>query len=77
MHVPFFINLLMNQKELQDLSYSISYLSNDELEVKLGEFLPPVCDCLDNPSTIRLATNIIQQVKERYQQYEVSFLIIV
>lgn len=69
----FFINIhpLMNQKELQDFSYSLSYLTNEQLETKLSEFFPRVLDSLDSPSTIRDATEIIQYIKGRFRQSEV------
>lgn len=61
----------MNQKELQDFSYSLSYLTNEQLETKLSEFFPRVLDSLDSPSTIRDATEIIQYIKGRFRQSEV------
>lgn len=61
----------MNLKELQDFSYSLSYLTNEQLETKLSEFFPRVLDSLDSPSTIRDATEIIQYIKGRFRQSEV------
>lgn len=61
----------MNLNELQDFSYSLSYLKNEHLETKLQEFLPRVLDSLDNPTTIRDATEIIQYIKGRFRQSEV------
>lgn len=61
----------MNQKELLDFSYSLSYLTNEQLEIKLSEFFPRVLDSLDSPSTIRDATEIIQYIKGRFRQGEV------
>lgn len=61
----------MNLNELQDFSYSLSYLTNEQLETKLQEFLPRVLDSLDNPATIRDATEIIQYIKGRFRQSEV------
>lgn len=61
----------MDQKELQDLSYSLSYLTNEQLETKLSESFPRVLNSLDSPNTIRAATEIIQYIKGRFRQSEV------
>ena len=55
----------MNAKELTDLSYSISYWSNEELEGHMQSFLPAVFSCIDRPEIQKPAIKIIQQLKER------------
>ena len=61
----------MDIKQLEELSYQISYWKNEELESHVASFLPQVLSSLDNQQTQKKALMVIQQVKKRFSMSKV------
>lgn len=61
----------MNKDQIKDLSYSISYWSNSELEEKLASVFPSFLSCSGDLETQKQALLVIQQIKDRIKQSSV------
>lgn len=62
----------MNSKELSDLSYSISYWSNEEFETNMVSCLPALIASLDESDTQKQAIMVIQQIRDRVKRSAVG-----
>ena len=62
----------MNKQQIADLSYSISYWNNSELEEKLASVFPSFLSCSDDLDTKKQARLVIQQIKNRLKQSSVG-----
>lgn len=62
----------MNKQQLLNLSYSISYWNNLELEEKLPSVLPSLLSCPEDLDTRKRVLLIIQQIKDRLKQSSVG-----
>ena len=64
----------MNAKELSDLSYSISYWSNEEFETNVASCFPSLIACLDQSDTQNQAMMVIQQIRDRVKRSTVGIV---
>ena len=69
-----FFTFSMNKQQIADLSYSISYWNNSELEEKLASVFPSLLSCSDDLDTQRQTLLVIQQIKNRFKQSSVIFV---
>lgn len=64
----------MNEEELKQLSLSVSYWDNYQLEHEARRVLPDVLSSFDNPSLVNTALSVVQDIKKRFSRNRVWLL---
>lgn len=65
---------IMNEEELKQLSLSVSYWDNSQLEHEAKRVLPDVLSSFDNQSLVSIALSIVQDIKKRFTRNRVCVL---